>query len=88
MSSHQVASSFLSEKSPGSPAFSSVGLVAMVSLSYRGCSGVSAKGSSSLVISISGSGVGVLCLGMAVIVRGKGSSIAGNSCHDEIFRFL
>ena len=87
-SSHQVASSFLSEKSLGSPALISVRHV-VISLSGSGsdCS----KVSSSLAVGISISGSGVEagdCSGIVVMVRGRGSSGPANECHGVMFKSL
>ena len=56
-----------------------------------GCSGAGSKAllSSSLVILISRSGVGALVgSGRVEMEMGRGSTVAGNSCHDRTFKFL
>ena len=68
-----MSSLFLPKKYSGSLAFSLAGL----------------KGSSLLMILMSGSGTGALAgSGRAEMVIGKGSSAAGNSCCDRMFEFL
>ena len=51
--------------------------------------GSKVSSSLSLVISISGSGMGSeLGSGRVVMVMGRGSNAAGDSCHGRMFRFL
>ena len=83
-----MASSFLPEKSFGSPALISVGLdirATSIQLSSVG----SKVSSSSLVISMSGSGIGSgVGLGRVEMVIGRGANAAGDSCCDGTFEFL
>ena len=90
MSQH-VASSFLQEKSSESPAFISVGLTVVLATatSMLGCLSAGSKLSSSLVISMSGSGVGAFVGSRRVEMEiGRGSNAAGNSHYDGMFKFL
>ena len=83
-----MASSFFPEKSSGSPALNSVGLdmrATSMQLSLAG----SKVSSSSLVISMSGSGTGsILGLGRVEVVMGRGSNAAGDSHRGRMFKFL
>ena len=85
--SQWMVSSFFPEKSSGSLAFISAGLAVVLATSMSGCLGAGSKGSSSsLVISILGSGVGMLVgSGREEMVIGRGSSAVGDSYHDRTF---
>ena len=87
--SQHVVSSFFLEKSSGRPVFISAGLD--IRAMFLGCSIAGSKdsSSSSLVISMSGSRTGSgVDSGRVVMVMGKGSSAAGDSCCGGTFRFL
>ena len=88
--SQHMASSFLPEKSSGSLAFMSPGLVVVLATSMSGCSGVGLKdSSSSLVILILVSGTGaVVGSGKVEVVMDRGSSAVDNSHHDRMLEFL
>ena len=86
-SSNHMVSTILPEKSSGSLAFISVGLVVVPSMLFKGC-WAGAK-CSSLVILMLGSGMEVVVgSGRVEMEMGRGSSAADDSCHGRIFGFL
>ena len=83
-----MALSFFPEKSSGSPTLILVGLDIRATSMWlsSACSKVS---SSSLVISMSGSGIGSEAgLGRVEIMMGRGSNATGDSHHGRMFKFL
>ena len=86
-SSHLVASLFLPEKSSESPALISWICVAILLSGGRGAD--SKTSPSSLVISMSELGIGTdSCSGIEVMVKGRGSSAAGDRHHVRMSVFL
>ena len=82
-----MASSFFPEKSSGSPALYSIGLVILAMSMWLSIVG-SKVSSSSLVISISGSGVGSeVGSGRVEMEMGRSSNVAGDSHCGRTFGF-
>ena len=87
--SQHVASSFFPEKSSGSPALNSVGLDIWAISMWLSSAGSKVSSSLSLVISISGSGMGSkLGSGRVEMEMGRGSNAAGDSHHGGTFKLL
>ena len=84
-----MASSFFPEKSSRSPALNLVGVDIRATSMRLSSVGSKVSSSLSLVISISGSGMGSeLGSGRVEMVMGRGSNAAGDSRCDRTFEFL
>ena len=84
-----MVSSLFPEKFSGSPALYLVGPVIRATSMWLPSAGSKVSSLLSLVITISGSGAGSkLGLGRVVMVMGRGSNAAGDSCHGGMFEFL